>query len=410
MNKKEIEARFNAVFRPVHQSRHRYVVMKGSAGSGKSTDTAQFYILRLMEQKGRNLLVVRKSEASHRHSTFAELCAAIRRLEVEAYWQVSKSVMRLTCKNGNSIVFRGMNDAKQREKIKSIAFEQGYLTDIWLEEATEFSQEDMEILDDRMRGKLPPPLFYQMKLTFNPVSANHWIKRVFFDGTDENVLTHQSTYLDNHFIDQGFLSRMERRKRLDPEGYRIYGLGEWGETGGLILTNWSVEDVDINPENYDDAFIGQDFGYNDANAIVVVGVRDQNLYLLDELYVRELDTGEIIRLAEERKLPKQLPMYCDSAEPDRIKTWVHAGYRAAPVSKEPGSVGAQIDFLKGRQIYVHPRLKNTIRELGQWRWSFDERTGRYTDRPVGVEDHAMAALRYSIEGMRKPRKIIGLKI
>ena len=27
----------------------------------------------------------------------------------------------------------------------------------------------------------------------------------------------------------------------DPEGYRVYGLGEWGELGGLILPNYRVE-------------------------------------------------------------------------------------------------------------------------------------------------------------------------
>ena len=47
---------FNPIFKPVHQCKKRYVVMKGSAGSGKSVDTAQLYILRLMRDKGRNLV------------------------------------------------------------------------------------------------------------------------------------------------------------------------------------------------------------------------------------------------------------------------------------------------------------------------------------------------------------------
>ena len=54
--------RFNEAFRPVHECRKRYVVLKGGAGSGKSVDTAQFYILRLMSQPGRNLMCMRKSE------------------------------------------------------------------------------------------------------------------------------------------------------------------------------------------------------------------------------------------------------------------------------------------------------------------------------------------------------------
>lgn len=44
---------------------------------------------------------------------------------------------------------------------------------------------------------------------------------------------------------------------------------------------------------------------------------------------------------------------------------------------------------------------NTIKELQQWKWKKDERTGEYLDDPVPVMDDAMAALRYAIEGWRK---------
>ena len=67
----------NKCFKEVDQSRKRYIVMKGSAGSGKSVDTAQHYILRLMNDPGRNLLCVRKSDVTNRDSTFAELQGAI---------------------------------------------------------------------------------------------------------------------------------------------------------------------------------------------------------------------------------------------------------------------------------------------------------------------------------------------
>ena len=214
--------RFNEAFRPVHECRKRYVVLKGGAGSGKSVDTAQFYILRLMSQPGRNLMCMRKSETSNRNSTFAVLEGAIRRMGVSKYWEITRSPMQMKCKNGASIIFYGMNDARQREKIKSVTFSKGNLTDIWLEEATEFSQEDVEILDDRLRGELPENLFYQIKLTFNPVSSSHWIKKVFFDRKDSDVFTHSTTYLDNAFCDKAYHRRMQRRKKLDPQGYAVY--------------------------------------------------------------------------------------------------------------------------------------------------------------------------------------------
>ena len=61
-----INVQMNPGFKEVDRSRKRYIVMKGSAGSGKSVDTAQNYILRLMQDPGRNLLCVRKADVTNR--------------------------------------------------------------------------------------------------------------------------------------------------------------------------------------------------------------------------------------------------------------------------------------------------------------------------------------------------------
>ena len=414
----KINVQANPCFKEVDRSRKRYIVMKGSAGSGKSVDTAQNYILRLMQDKGRNLLCVRKADVTNRDSTFAELQGAIFRMfgeQYRKYWYINSSNMLLECKsNHNQIIFRGVNDEKQREKLKSITFKRGKLTDVWIEEATEITQSDLEIIDDRLRGELPKDQFYQIRMTFNPVNKNHWIKKVFFDIPDPNVLTHHSTYLGNRFIDDAYRQRMERRKIVDPDGYQIYGLGEWGEIGGLILHNWEVREVSQNLNDYDDIAIGQDFGFNHANAILLLGIKDGNIYILDEIYEHEKETAEIIPLAIEHAIPTNRMMWCDSANPDKIKTWRKAGYRAKGVDKggSNGSVNAQIDWLKGsvdkhhvikRMIYVAPHCTNTIKELQQWKWKKDERTGEYMDDPVPFLDDAMAALRYGIEGWRKEK-------
>jgi phage terminase large subunit len=400
-----VTVKANASFKEVNQSKKRYIVMKGSAGSGKSVDTAQNYILRLMMDKGRNLVCVRKSDITNRDSTYAELTGAIYRMlgdKAERYWQMNTSPLMLTFKpNGNKIIFRGVNDDKQREKLKSITFQRGKLTDVWIEEATELTQADLEIIDDRLRGELPEGQFYQIRMTFNPVSKSHWIKKVFFDIADPNVLTHHSTYLGNRFIDDAYKARMERRKLVDPDGYRIYGLGEWGEVGGLILSNYVVEDFDTSPDRFDYMVNAQDFGYNHANCIGEVGFKDGELYLCKELYVFEKDTAEIIQLAEKKGFNKRLTMWCDSAEPDRIKMWQKAGYRAKPVKKGAGSVNAQIDHLKQLRIHIHPSCTNTLKEIQQWKWKKDEKTGDFLDEPVPFQDDAMAMLRYSIEEERK---------
>lgn len=403
----DLTIKANRVFKAPDQSQKRYIVMKGSAGSGKSVDTAQHYILRLMSDPGRNLLCVRKSDVTNRDSTFAELQGAIFRMfgeQYKKYWYINSSDMRLECiANHNQIFFRGVNDEKQREKLKSIAVKRGKLTDVWIEEATELTQSDFEIIDDRLRGELPEGQFYQIRLTFNPVSSSHWIKKHFFDRADPDVFTHHSTYKDNRFIDDAYYRRMERRKEVDPDGYRIYGLGEWGEVGGLILTNYVIEDFDTSPERFDYMVNSQDFGYNHADCIGEVGFKDGELYLCREIYEFEKDTGELIDLANERGFNKSLTMWCDSAEPDRIKMWRKAGYKAKGVKKEPNSVRAQIDYLKLHKIHIHHSCTNTIKEIQQWKWKKNEKTNEYLDEPVNFFDDAMAMLRYSIEEERKPK-------
>lgn len=409
-----IKVQANPGFKEVNQSQKRYIVMKGSAGSGKSVDTAQHYILRLMSDKGRNLVALRKSDITNRDSTFAELTGAIYRMfgdQAERYWRINTSPLQLTCiHNGNKVIFRGMNDDKQREKLKSITFQRGKLTDVWLEEATEFTQADLEIIDDRLRGELPPGQFYQIRMTFNPVNKSHWIKKVFFDIKDDNVLTHHSTYLTNRFIDAAYHARMERRKLVDPEGYQIYGLGEWGEIGGLILSNYVIEDFDTSPGSFDYMVNAQDFGFNHANCVGEVGFKDGELYLCKELYVFEKDTAEIIQMANAKGFNKSLTMWCDSAEPDRIKMWRKEGYKAMPVKKEPNSVKAQIDHLKQHRIHIHPSCVNTIKEIQQWKWRKDEKTGEYLDEPVPIMDDAMAMLRYSIEMERRVKPKLNTNI
>lgn len=407
--KKKVKIKFNPSFKQANHTKKRYRVMKGSAGSGKSVNVAQDYIKKLSnpKYKGANLLCVRKVDVSNRHSTFAELKAAIIRMfgsDYERYWKVNESTMTLKCLiTGNSVIFRGVQHEKDREKLKSITFEQGKLTWIWIEEATELYENDVDILDDRLRGLLDNPnLYYQITFTFNPVSAQHWIKKKYFDYQDDDIFTHHSTYLKNRFIDEAYHRRMMRRKEQDPDGYKIYGLGEWGEVGGLILKNFTVHEFDTSETRFDSMNHGQDFGFNHANAILTVGFKDGELFICDEIYVHEKDTTEIIQMANDRGINKRLVMWCDSAEPDRIKMWKKAGYRARGVKKKQGSVKAQIDLLKQMKIHIHPRCVNTIKEMQQWKWKKDEKMNQYIDEPVDVFDDAMAALRYAVESQMRP--------
>ena len=180
-----------------------------------------------------------------------------------------------------------------------------------------------------------------------------------------------------------------------------------------------VEDIVYSPNKYRET---EGIKVNHANAILLLGMKDDNIYILQEIYVFEKETAEIIPLAIKAGIPTNRIMWCDSAEPDRIKTWKTAGFMAKAVSKEQTVEkkyqAAQIDWLKGivskdkvfhRIIYVHPSCVNTIKELQQWKWKKDEKTGMYLDEPVPFQDDAMAALRYGVESWRKPIGKIKIK-
>lgn len=404
---KKIKVKFNSHFKEFNSIEKRYRVAKGSAGSGKSVNIAQDYIFKLSDPKykGANLLVVRKIGESNKDSTFAELTGAIYRIfgsHADRYWTIKTSPFTITSKvTGNTIIFRGMKDDSQREKVKSITFPNGKLTWIWVEEASELQESDVDILDDRLRGQLSNPnLYYQITFSFNPISATHWLKKKYFDYKDDDIYTHHSTYKDNRFIDDAYHRRMERRKIQDPDGYRVYGLGEWGELGGLILNN--VEMMDFENEglvfnNFDNKGYGADWGFNHATAILAIAEKDNCLYVFDELYEYEKDTDEIIDIAKRKGYQKRLRYMCDSAEPARIKTFRKSGFNASGVKKYAGSVNDQIDKLKQYdKIYINTNCNNTFKESQQWKWKKDK-DGNYIDTPVDFFDDAMAALRYATD-------------
>ncbi len=381
----------------------RYRVCKGSRASKKSKTTALNSIVRIMEYPQANMLCVRKTFRTLKDSCFTELKWAIRRLGVEEWWDVKESPLEMTYKpTGQKILFRGLDDPL---KVTSITVEVGVLCWLWIEEAYEIGSEaDFDTLDESIRGEMPPGLFKQITLTFNPWNEHHWMKKRFFDAPpDPDILAMTTNYLCNEWLDAADKKVFETMKTNNPRRYRVAGLGDWGIVDGLVYENWeerlfSIEEVRKTP-GIRSAF-GLDFGYtNDPTALFcgLIDTTNKTLWVFDEIYKPGMSNEDIARDITGAGYSKER-IRADSAEPksiDRLRTLGIQHIRKARKGKD--SVNNGIDFIQDYKIFIHPRCVNFLTEIGNYTWATDTKTGKKLNIPIDDFNHLMDAMRYALE-------------
>lgn len=225
---------FNSVYLPFLDNQDRYLVFYGGGSSGKSYFIVQRYIYKLIHPIRTNLLVVRQTGDTNRRSTFPLLKQVISNWNLGEHFKINESDMRIVCKlTGNEIAFAGLDDV---EKIKSITFANGELTDIWVEEATETQEADINQLKVRLRGGKSKK---QMVLSFNPINIQHWIKKHFIDSGLATVCF--STYKDNKFLTEDDRKALEDLQYTDEYTYEVYCLGKWGIVGKTVFDARAIQ-------------------------------------------------------------------------------------------------------------------------------------------------------------------------
>ncbi len=225
---------FNEVYLSYLDNEDKYLVFYGGGSSGKSHFIAQRYIYKILKNERMNLLVVRATGDTNRTSTFALFKQIISDWNLKDYFKIRESDMNIKCKlNNNEIIFKGLDNA---EKIKSTTFESGELTDIWVEEATECEESDINQLIVRLRGGKTKK---QIVLSFNPININHWIKDRFVDNKHATVV--HTTYKDNKFLSKEDRQSLESFKDIDEYYYQVYCLGQWGVLGKTIFDSNKIQ-------------------------------------------------------------------------------------------------------------------------------------------------------------------------
>ena len=382
----------------------RYRVLKGGKASKKSTTTALNLIYRLMRYKKSNLLVVRQVMNTHRDSTFAQLMWAQEKLKVSHLWRNNVSPMEMTyLPTGQKILFRGFDDVL---KLASTTVNTGYLCWVWIEEAYEIpKEEDFDKLDLSVpRGSVPPDLFKQTTVTFNPWNKEHWLKKRFFDTKREGVSVYSTNYLINEFLDATDRAVFENMKKSAPRKYAVAGLGEWGIAEGLVFENWVVKRPDKNElDPNSTAYFGLDYGYtNDPTAFIAFKAdpKKRTLYIFDEFYQRRMLNCDIAQKIKDMGYAKER-IRADSAEPKSNDDLKRLGItRIVPSNKGRDSILNGIARLSEYTFFVDPKCVNTVRELSSY--VYDTARGeRGHVYPKDSENHLMDALRYAFEDVKR---------
>jgi phage terminase large subunit len=415
----------NPVFWKFFESKKRIRISFGGAGSGKSVEAFQEAIYKILAEPGHNYLICRKVAATNKTSTFALIQQLIsnialnedpevENIDLSHLFKINKTDMSITVRNtGYMIVFKGLDDI---EKIKSITFPKGVLTDIVIEEASEISQKDFDQLNVRLRGRARVP--FQITMLLNPIINTHWIKREFIDKKSYQkmypVSILKTTYLDNKFIDADYRAVLEGYKDIDYEFYRVYCLGEWGAYGNIIFSNWSFGKPPCTEDGFDAIYCGLDFGYIHPQVIVKIGFKDGVMYTYDELCLFRKTNMEVINENKESDiLHLNEKVICDSEDPSKIKEWVQNGYGAVGAIKGKGSVQRGIDFMKSqRWVIDDTKCPRTAQEVQVYHRK-EDKDGNVLEDPVEIMDDSVAAHRYALEPISrsqgKPSVLSGKK-
>lgn len=289
--------------------RGRYRAYKGARNTKKSYDMIGYEVLdKILSDRRRNVLILRNIWNTHKFSTYATLKKIIRQpvvdddsISLSHLFKFNEQDLTITyLPTGQVILFRGFDNP---EKIASIRVVQGYLTDIYVEEAFEIkSYDEWRIADGSFRANkfFPEDLFIQITFCFNAWNQNHWLYEHFFKGRlednveylstheymdykNENLVLdygkglylHISTYKVNEFRNPEYDIAMEELRKVAPEIYKVEALGCWGNSSDATYPEYNDRLIFdrqlVNNQRFSCYAIGIDTGLSNGEGVIKYG-------------------------------------------------------------------------------------------------------------------------------------------
>ena len=391
--KVELKGKINDSFEPFFSSHERDLFSYGGAGAGKSYAAAQKLIIKCFKYPKRKIVIIRKYGPSLRKTCFDLILELLR--EYGLPHRANMTDMSIQYPNGSQMLFIPIVNAGMQgdpaSRIKSLTD----ITDMWFEEPTELGPKEYDQSRLRLRGRELKEGYRQRIHTFNPIDQNHWLKTDIFDKAHGDWQKY--TYKDNKFIDKEYIEDLENLKSKDLVAYKVYALGEWGVLGNQIFTNYVVQDFEVDFEDVDITLAGVDFGFENPAAWLLLAIKENTIFVLDEIKKRKMPRPEFAQMILEKQKVWDIkpPTYCDSAEPASIVELESAGLWVYPSEKGKGSVVDGISKLQKFNIIIHPNCTETIKEIQGYKRRKDNQ-GNVLEEPAKFNDHLMSALRYPI--------------
>lgn len=365
----------------------------GGASSGKSHGVIQKVVYKACQnwKHPRKILFLRKVGATVYDSIFEDVKQCLESWGLLDSCKVNNSAYRIELPNGAQFIFKGLDNP---EKIKSIKG----VSDVVMEEASEFTLDDYTQLTLRLRDKKHK--YKQIYLMFNPVSKVNWTYNAFFIKQPKNTVVYHTSYKDNRFLDKVTIENIEELANRNEAYYKIYALGEFATLDKLIFPKY--EKRIINKDNISNlkSYFGLDYGFiNDPSAFMHVKIDEQNkvLYIVEEYVRKNLTNDKIANAIIDLGYSKE-EIKADSAEKKSNQELRNLGIRRlTDAQKGPGSVMQGIQYIMQYDIVVDERCVKTIEELENYTWKKDKKTNEYINEPVDSYNHCIDAIRYAIQ-------------
>ena len=372
---------------------YSYMFSYGGRGGGKSEYIGEMLPL-VGTQKPIKVVCVREFMTSIDDSVMPLLLEKMEKHFPDFYERVGNEIRG---RNGTLFSFKGL--ARNIKSIKSLF---GY--DVcWIEEGDAITATAWEKLDPTIRKDGSTMIISMNRDGENSVLDREFIQRK----PPERTSVIKVNYTDNPFPIPKVIEKAERMKRNDYELYQHIYLGELNKLAKeqVLYGRWRTDVFETPTDAV--RYIGADWsnGGADPHTLISCYVKGDVLYIDNEMVCNGQVSFDILE-EKWRAFPplangEQWRVRCDEANGINTREMKRRGFNAKPAPKKwagvKSSVQAGINYLRSfKEIVIHERCKESIKEAKYWRWKVDKDSGEITPILIDSNDHLMSALRYGL--------------